>query len=77
MMQAYEGYFQDGRFYAAGTAVRIPERRRIILTVLDEPARDENAALRLDAIGKFLESIDASDEEVPDFERIKFRDVEI
>ncbi|MCL2600229.1 MAG: hypothetical protein FWD88_03510 [Treponema sp.] len=76
-MQAYEGYFQGGRFYTVGVPVRIPEHRRIILTVLDEPVRDENTAHRLAAIDRFLTAIDASDEEVPDFERVNFGDVEI
>ena len=35
-MQAYEGYFENGKFYTAGRAMRIPERRRIYLTVLEE-----------------------------------------
>ena len=33
---AYEGYFKDGRFYASGQALQIPERRRVIITILDE-----------------------------------------
>ena len=35
-MQAYEGYFENGIFHAAGHIVRIPERRRVFLTVLEE-----------------------------------------
>jgi len=34
--QAYEGYFENGQFYAAGNVVRIPERRKVFVTVLDE-----------------------------------------
>ena len=33
---AYEGYFQNGRFYASGKAVHIPEKRRVFITILDE-----------------------------------------
>jgi len=76
-MQAYEGYFLDGRFHTADTKVRIPERRRTIMTVLDEPARDENVSCRLAAIDEFLSVIDSCDEPVPDFERDSFREVEI
>ena len=41
-MQAYEGYFEDGRFHPLGKAVLIPERRRALVTILDEPARNES-----------------------------------
>ena len=36
-MQAYEGYFENGKFYTAGQTIRIPERKRIFLTILEEP----------------------------------------
>ena len=32
----YEGYFNNGCFYTSGKAVRIPEQRRVIITILDE-----------------------------------------
>jgi hypothetical protein len=35
-MQAYEGYFENGKFYTAGRALRIPERRRAIVNILDD-----------------------------------------
>ena len=35
MLQAYQGYFEKGRFYTAGQAFSIPERRQVILTILD------------------------------------------
>jgi len=35
-MQTYEGYFENGRFYTAGQTIRIPERKRISLTLLEE-----------------------------------------
>ena len=38
-MQVYEGYFEEGRFFAIGQTVRIPGRRRIFITILDEPAK--------------------------------------
>jgi len=37
-MQAYEGYFENGHFYPAGQTMRITGRRKVIMTVLDEPA---------------------------------------
>ena len=74
-MQAYEGYFINGQFYTAGRNVRIPERRRAIITVLDEPIQhNANAAAWLE----FLDAIkDIDDEPLEEFERVKFREVEI
>jgi hypothetical protein len=36
-MQAYEGYFENGKFYTAGQTISIPEQRRIFITILEEP----------------------------------------
>jgi len=33
---AYEGYFRNGRFYADGEEVYVPENHRVIVTVLEE-----------------------------------------
>ena len=41
MLRAYEGYFEKGKFYPIGAPVSIEERRRVIITVLDEPAFEE------------------------------------
>jgi hypothetical protein len=35
--QAYEGYFENGLFYSSGQTIKLPERRRVYITVLDEP----------------------------------------
>jgi hypothetical protein len=34
--QAYEGYFNNGQFYVLGREVRIPERKRVVITVLPD-----------------------------------------
>jgi hypothetical protein len=39
---AYEGYFKKGRFYVSGKAVRIPEQRRVIITIPDEIRRADS-----------------------------------
>ena len=31
----YEGYFENGLFHVSGTTLRIPERQRVLLTVID------------------------------------------
>ena len=37
-MQAYEGYFENGQFYTGGKIIKIPEGKRVILTLPEEPA---------------------------------------
>ena len=77
-MQAYEGYFEDGRFYSTGQAAQVTGRRRAFITILDEPARDDETLRRLAALDKFFADIEADEEEeVPEFERVKLREVEI
>ena len=39
--RAYEGYFENGQFYAAGQVIRLPERKRLFIKVLDEPLNDD------------------------------------
>lgn len=69
-MQAYEGYFDRGRFIPLGT-ISIPERKRAIVTILDEPVSDD-AERRLEELDKLISLVDASShEEVPQFERSK------
>jgi len=36
MLEAYEGYFEDGQFFPLGAQINIANRRRVILTVLDD-----------------------------------------
>ena len=73
--QAYEGYFENGTFYTAGQTIRIPERQRIYITILDEPiASNENA----EAWQEFLSDIKKIDNEpLTEIERVKFREIEI
>ena len=33
---AYEGYFDNGRFFSSGKAVQVPEKRRVIITVMED-----------------------------------------
>ena len=82
-MQSYEGYFENGRFYAVGrqAAYHIEGRRRAIITILDEPAKEE---VRLEAEHakawrEFFEAVNSSDEEIPDtFEKVNFkREIEL
>ncbi|MDR0310192.1 MAG: hypothetical protein LBJ21_01265 [Acidobacteriota bacterium] len=73
MIQAYEGYFENGQFCSTEGVICIPDRRRVFVTILDEPPIQDNAtADQLAAMDEFIAAIKASDEEVPEFERIKF-----
>jgi hypothetical protein len=69
-MQAYQGYFENGRFITADT-VKIPERRRIILTVLDEPVEDSIVIKQRKAIKRFINDVCACEEPLsPVFDEI-------
>ena len=73
--QAYEGYFENGKFYTTGRTIQIPERRRVFITVLDEPVTDNE---HIDAWQEFLQEIKKIDNEpLSEFERVRFREVEI
>lgn len=65
-MEVYEGYFENGQFIPLGD-FQIPEKRRIIITVLDEaPNIPENKDAQ--AWNEFFAAIKAAgDEQVPDF----------
>ena len=76
-MQACEGYVENGKFYPVGRTLFSTGRRRAFITILDEPARDDETVRRLAALDTFFAAIEACDEEVPEFERVKFREIEI
>ena len=77
--QVYEGYFaEQDKFIPQGKG-KIPLNKRAIVTVLDEqPIKNEVLKKRLAAIDEFIEAVNISDEDVPDFERVSFtREVEL
>ena len=77
-MQAYEGYYENGQFYPIGKTAKINGRRRAFITILDEPAKDKDIEQRLQEFDELMEMIrDAADEEMPEIEWIKFREVEL
>ena len=41
--QVYEGYFDKGKFYAEGRAVRLPERKKLYIKVLDDPINNTDS----------------------------------
>ena len=42
-MQAYEGYFENGRFYSKGSVIKFPERKKTIINVLDETTENSKS----------------------------------
>ena len=70
-MQAYEGYFENGQFYTSGKKIRIPERKRIFLTILEESPlqlsnKDEDLKCRADWLERLNAAIQLSlNEELP------------
>ncbi|MDR1559015.1 MAG: hypothetical protein LBS84_04805 [Clostridiales bacterium] len=68
--QILEGYFENGKFYPFEQATQITGRRRALITILDEPAKDKAISKRLAALDEFFDAIGASDEEIPEFERV-------
>ena len=43
--QAYEGYFKQGSFFSAGKRLRLPENRKVYITILEEPAEVKSREL--------------------------------
>lgn len=73
MLRAYEGYLEKGRFFPIGKPVSIQGRRRVIVTVLDEPTPEAKETSHATAWRKFFEEVNASSEEIPEtFERVNF-----
>ncbi|MCL2096868.1 MAG: hypothetical protein FWH10_08205 [Oscillospiraceae bacterium] len=69
-MRAYEGYFENGRFYPAEQTAHIKGRRRAIINILDDEAdrpdkNEEQIQIRrrLEAFERFLAENKALDEQ--------------
>ena len=41
LARAYEGHFENGNFYANGQIVRLPERKKFLIKMIDEPISDD------------------------------------
>ena len=72
-----QGYFERGNFYAAGKAIRIPERQQVTLIFEEQQTQDDTLEEDLTAMENFLNTLQASGEDMPPIERIKLREVEI
>ncbi len=79
MLHAYEGYLEKGRFIPIGPPVSIQGRRRVIITILDEPTQDADETPQATAWREFFDEVNTSDEDIPEsFERVNFsREVDL
>jgi len=78
MQRTYEGYIENGEFYAIERPLRTPGRRRAFITILDEPPRNNETMGRVAALDEFFAIIEASGEEIPEtFERITLKEREV
>ena len=92
MLQAYEGYLDEGRFTLIGSPMSIRGRHRVIVTVLDgtlqtpveleKPAHEDKTtdeiAVKLKTFDELSAMIDSAlDEEMPPFESIRLREVDL
>ena len=69
-MQAYEGYFENGQFVPIGAA-QIPNRRKVILTVLDEQVQQPRETAHARAWREFFEEIEECDKPLdPKFDEL-------
>jgi len=82
-MQAYEGYFENGLFYSAGRTICIPEKKRVFITILEEPAttsKDENAGAKafFTALGSLPDDLPGEELRTEDFPRMSIgRDIAV
>ena len=74
-MQAYRAYYKGGQVIPLGNPV-IPEGSELIITILEPPA-DEVGRRQMEAMRRFCEENSDCDEPLPEFERIRFREVEV
>ena len=73
--RAYEGYFESGNFYTAGKPLRIPERRKVYITIFNEPAQDIPLTTAPDWLGELHQLLEESGDEklhMEDFPRMDF-----
>jgi hypothetical protein len=77
MLVTVQGFFENGKFISSDP-VKIPEHKKVILTILDE-TEDDKKRRQVTELSRLWDMLDESmDEEVPDFPRAKLhREVEI
>ncbi len=67
MLQAYEGYLQGGQIHPLRPLINTQERRRVIITVLDEPHREDaqqNPTAWLEDLNRLIEESKAEEKKL-------------
>jgi len=75
MLQAYEGYLQRGQIYPLRPLINTQDRRRVIITVLDEPHREDaqpNPTAWLDEFNRLLDESGDEKLSMENFPRANF-----
>jgi hypothetical protein len=78
MYQTYEGYWNDGRVLTAGSPIRIANRCRVLITVLEEQEQEPKVLSLEDKLARLAEidrmAADSADENlrIEDFPKVKF-----
>ena len=82
-MQACRAYYSEGRFVPL-KPLKIPEGSQAIVTILDfftneaqQADKDDVCRRQAEAMRRFREEIRNCDEVVPEFERVRFQEIEI
>ena len=83
-MQAVKAYY-NGDTFTPFKPIKIPKGSHAIVTILDFPINDASILSELDdvsiqqieAMRQFIEENDKCNEPIPEFERLKLREVEI
>ncbi|MCL2501491.1 MAG: hypothetical protein FWE90_14310 [Defluviitaleaceae bacterium] len=73
--QAYEGYFESGKFYTAGKPLRIPERRKVYITIFNEQAQNIPMTIAPNWLSELHQLLEESGDErlhMEDFPRMDF-----
>ena len=70
--KAYEGYFDNGLFYTAGKPIRLPERRKVYVTVLDIPAQVDNTMDWVNELEHMIKNDTSEPLQIEDFPRVDF-----
>ncbi|MHC6203568.1 hypothetical protein ACYULU_10285 [Breznakiellaceae bacterium SP9] len=75
MLLTLQGFFENGQFVSSESVQKLPERKRAILTILDDEEK-ENQAAEMNELFRLLD--ESMDEEVPEFPRANLhREVDI
>jgi len=84
IMQAIKAYY-NGDTFTPFEPVKIPKGSHAIVTILDFPINDASAfnefddmsIRQIEAMRQFITESDSCDEAIPEFERLKLREVEV